>query len=104
MSYLFLTLAIAAEVVGSSLLKMTNGFRRILPTIICLAAYFLAYFSVAQSLRTMPLNVAYATWCGAGTVLTMCCGAALYKEHLTPKNIPGAAILLTGIIMLNCCQ
>lgn len=104
MSYLFLTVAICTEVIGSSLLKFTNGFRRLLPTVFCLGAYGLAYYTVSLSLKTLPLNVAYATWCGAGTVLTMICGVLIYKEKISREGLFGLILLVAGILLLNLCK
>ncbi len=87
MSYLFLTIAVLTEAAGSSLLKFNDGFKRVWPTIFCLSAYTLAYYSISLSLRTLPLNVAYATWCGAGTILTLFCGALLYHEKITIQSL-----------------
>lgn len=103
MPYLFLTIAIVTEVVGSSFLKFTNGFRRLWPTVICLTAYFAAYYSISLTLRTLPLNVAYATWCGVGTIATLFCGALLYHERITVQKLSGVLILTAGIVLLNFC-
>ena len=101
MAYVFLTVAVITEVVGSSLLKFTDGFRRLIPTLACLSAYLVAYYSISLSMRTLSLNVAYATWCGAGTVLTLFCGALLYHEKITRQSFMGVIILTAGIVLLN---
>ena len=101
MSYVYLVFAIATEVMGSGLLKCTNGFKKLLPTVFCLAFYGSAYYAVSLSLREIPLNIAYATWCGAGTILTALVGVLYYKEKLSATNIMGLFILTLGIIMLN---
>ena len=103
MAYVFLTIAVLTEAVGSSLLKFTDGFKRLLPTFFCLCAYLIAYYSISLSLRTLPLNVAYATWCGAGTVLTLFCGALLYHEKITIQRLLGVVVLTAGIVLLNHC-
>lgn len=101
MSYWYLAIGIVTEVVGSGLLKRTNGFKKIVPTILCLAFYGSAYYAVSLSLREIPLNVAYATWCGAGTVFTAMVGVLCYHERLSKVNVLGLIILVSGIVMLN---
>lgn len=101
MAYVFLTIAVLTEVVGSSLLKLTNGFKRFLPTLACLSAYMIAYYSISVSMQTLSLNVAYATWCGAGTVITLFSGALFYHEKITRQSFFGVIILTLGIVLLN---
>ena len=104
MSYMFLTIAILTEVVGSSLLKFTQGFKRFIPTVLCLLAYGVAYYTISLSMRDIPLNIAYATWCGVGTILTMLCGALIYKERINKTGFLGSVVLISGIVLLNYCN
>ena len=67
MSYLYLALAIV-EIIGSSLLKASEGFSKLYPTIGVIIAFVV--FSLSLSLKTIPLNTAYALWAGLGLVLT----------------------------------
>lgn len=103
MAYLFLAAGIIAEVVASGLLKITDGFKRIIPTILCLIGYISAYYLVSLSLRGIPLNIAYATWCGVGTIATALIGVLYYKEKMNKTNIIGLGIMTLGIVMLNYC-
>ncbi len=103
MAYLFLAAGIVAEVIASGLLKITDGFKRIIPTIFCLIGYLGAYYLVSLSLRGIPLNIAYATWCGVGTIATALIGVLYYKEKMSKTNIIGLGIMTVGIVMLNYC-
>ena len=56
---------------------------------------------VALSMKVLPLNIAYATWSGAGTLLTMIIGMVLFKERFRLSGYVGLVLLLGGIIALN---
>lgn len=101
MHYIFLVLGILTEICGSTLLKFTDGFQKKLLTILCLLAYGVAYYMVALSMKVLPLNIAYATWSGAGTLLTMIIAMVLFKERFKPSGYVGLVLLLGGIVALN---
>jgi small multidrug resistance pump len=69
MGYIYLAIAVLAEVAGTSFLKTTEGFTRPVPTAFVLVAYGLAFWMLSMSLKTMTVAVVYALWCGAGIVL-----------------------------------
>ena len=101
MHYSYLTIGILTEICGSTLLKFTDGFRKKFLAFLCLLAYGLSYYLVALSMKVLPLNIAYATWSGAGTLLTMLVGIGLFKERFHLSGYAGLALLLGGIVALN---
>lgn len=101
MHYVFLAAGIISELCGSTLLKFTDGFRKKFLSALCLLAYGLAYYLVALSMKVLPLNIAYATWCGTGTLMTMIIGATLFKERFRFSGYVGVVLLLGGIVALN---
>lgn len=101
MHYIFLVFGILTEICGSTLLKFTDGFQKKFLSALCLLAYGIAYYMVALSMNVLPLNIAYATWSGAGTLLTMLIGMILFKERFKPSGYVGLILLLVGIIALN---
>ena len=101
MHYVFLVIGILTEICGSTLLKFTDGFQKKFLAALCLLAYGIAYYMVALSMTVLPLNIAYATWSGAGTMLTMVIGMVLFKERFKPSGYLGLLLLLGGIIALN---
>jgi len=62
--YLYLTFAIAFEVIGTSALKASDSFTRLLPSLVCVFAYAVSFLLLALSLRTIPVGIAYAMWAG----------------------------------------
>ncbi|MFI7579753.1 DMT family transporter [Kocuria sp. M1N1S27] len=101
MPYVFLALAITAEVVGTSLLKYTEGFSRLWPTVGSLAMYGVAFALLAQTLRTIPVGVAYAMWSGLGTAAIVAIGAAFLGEPLTVTKVVGVSLVIAGVVVLN---
>ena len=101
MPYILLSVAIAAEIAATSLLKETDGFTRLGPTAACCTAYFLCYLCMAKALRHVNLGVAYATWCGAGIVVTALVSLLYYKEKLSLTGLVGIGLILIGCILVN---
>ena len=101
MPYILLSVAIAAEIAATSLLKETDGFTRLGPTAACCAVYFVCYLCMAKALRHINLGVAYATWCGAGIVVTALVSLLYYKEKLSLTGMIGVGLILIGCILVN---
>ncbi len=69
MAYLYLAIAIVGEVVGTAALKSTEEFTRLIPSLIVIVGYGMAFFFLTLALRTIPVGIAYAVWAGIGIVL-----------------------------------
>ncbi|MDF2416726.1 MULTISPECIES: DMT family transporter [Acinetobacter] len=101
MSYLFLTIAIIAEVIATSALKASQGFSVLIPSIITILGYAVALFFLSLTLKTIPVGIAYAIWSGAGIVLISTVGWIFFKQHLDLAAIIGLGLMLAGIIVIN---
>ncbi|ENU26615.1 DMT family transporter [Acinetobacter modestus] len=101
MSYLFLTIAIIAEVIATSALKASQGFSVLMPSIITILGYAVALFFLSLTLKTIPVGIAYAIWSGAGIVLISTIGWIFFKQHLDLAAIIGLGLMLGGIIVIN---
>ncbi|MFD0960389.1 DMT family transporter [Paenibacillus chungangensis] len=100
-AYLLLGCAIVMEVLGSSMLKLSQGFKRLLPSMGVVVGYGIAFYLFSIALKKLPLGVAYATWSGVGTILTVWIGVHVFKEKMNKKTILGLVLLLAGIVLLN---
>jgi multidrug transporter EmrE-like cation transporter len=98
---LVLVLAIASEVAGTAGLKASEGFGRPGPSALAVLGYALAFYFLAQSLKYIPLGVAYAIWSGLGTVGSVLLGLLIWKEILGPVHIVGIALIVVGVVVLN---
>ncbi|MFC5590757.1 DMT family transporter [Sporosarcina soli] len=99
--YVLLSIAILAEVFGSSMLKRTEGFKKIVPTIGVVVGYVVAFYTLSLSLQTLPLGLAYAIWAGVGTALTALVGVVFYKEEMNLKKSVGILLIIGGVALLN---
>ncbi|MET4141132.1 multidrug efflux SMR transporter [Pedobacter sp. UYP1] len=101
MKYLFLGLAITLEVIGSSFLKASDGFSKLLPSIITFIALVGCFFFFSQALKSIPLGIAYAIWAGLGIVLTAAVSVVIFKQTLDLPAILGILLIITGVIVMN---
>lgn len=100
-AWLFLMGAIFLEVGATSLLNLSNGFRRIAPTCGSLGLYFCAFFCLARALKHIPLGLAYAIWCGFGIVCIAAIGAVIFKQHLAWGAYIGIALIMLGTVVAS---
>src|SRR5699024_10465517 len=100
-AYLLLISAIISEVFGSAMLKETNGFKKLFPTIGVILGYGLSFYALSLSLKSLPLVTAYAIWSGLGTALTAIVGITIYKEKFHLKKLLGLLLIITGVTLLN---
>jgi small multidrug resistance pump len=101
MAYVFLLLAISAEVLGTSLLKATDGFTRLWPTLGLAVSYLFAFGMLALAVRDIPVGVAYAVWSGLGTAAIVAIGAAFLHEPLSVTKVVGVGLVIAGVVILN---
>ena len=98
---LLLVLAIVAEVGGTAGLKASEGFGRLGPSALAVLGYALAFYFLAQSLKYIPLGIAYAIWSGLGTLGSVLLGLLIWKEVLGPVHVLGIALIVVGVVVLN---
>ena len=102
MPYVFLLVAIAFEVVATSLLKSTEGFTRLWPTVAVLAGYAGAFAALAWAIKQeLPVGVAYAMWSGLGTAAIVAIGVAFLGEPISLQKVVGVALVIGGVAVLN---
>ena len=101
MAYLYLAVAIVAEVVATSALKATAGFTRVWPSALVVAGYGTAFYCLSLCLRTMSVGVAYAVWSGLGVVLVTAVAAVVYREVPDGWAVLGMGLIVAGVLVLN---
>jgi len=99
--YLYLSVAIVAEVIATSALKASNGFTNPLPSTVVLVGYGIAFYFLSLVLRTVPVGVAYAIWSGAGIVLIALVGWLMLKQALDAPAIVGMALIVAGVAVIQ---
>ncbi|MCF6209438.1 MAG: multidrug efflux SMR transporter [Gammaproteobacteria bacterium] len=101
MVYLYLTLAIIAEVAATSALKASKEFTVLGPSIVVVVGYGIAFYLLALVLRTMPVGVTYAIWSGLGIVLVTIVSIFLYGQIPDRPAILGMALIIAGVVIIN---
>ncbi|WP_410513089.1 multidrug efflux SMR transporter [Paenibacillus sp. BR2-3] len=100
-SYLFLMVAIISELFGTSMLKVSNGFTRLYPSLSTVLLFVLAFYMLSLSLQQIPLGKAYAIWSGVGTMATAIIGIIVWKETVSLSYIIGILLIVLGVVILN---
>lgn len=102
MTYVFLLCAIVAEVIATSLLKSTEGFTRLWPTVVCLTGYAVSFALLALSIaRGMQTDVAYALWSAIGTALIVLIAVLFLGSPVSVAKVLGVGLIIAGVVTLN---
>ena len=101
MGYLYLGIAVAAEVIATSALKASDGFTRPLPTVIVALGYGVAFYFLSLVLKTVPVGVAYAIWSGAGIVQIGLIGWLVLKQPLDVPAMLGMGLIIAGVAVIQ---
>ncbi|MFN5757416.1 MAG: SMR family transporter [Planctomycetia bacterium] len=99
--WIYLAIAIAAEVVGTSFLRSTAGFTKLVPSLLVVAGYGLAFFFLSLTLEKIPVGIAYAVWSGAGVTLIAAIGWLFLGQKLDAAAIVGMGLIVAGVVVLN---
>ena len=101
MAYFYLAIAIIAEVAATSALKASAEFTRLVPSLIVIVGYGIAFYCMTLVLRSIPVGITYAVWAGLGIVLVTIVGAILYKEIPDIPAVIGIGLIVAGVIVIN---
>lgn len=100
--YLWLALAIAAEVTGTLSLRASEGFSRLVPSLLVVLGYGVAFFSLSQALsRGLPIGIAYGIWAAAGVAVIAIVGALFLSEPLSWVQVGGIGLVIAGVLALE---
>lgn len=98
---LILFLAILSEVIGTTALKLSDGFTKLVPSLIVVLGYGASFYLLSISLKVIPIGLAYAIWSGVGIVLTVIAGMIIWKESLDWARVTGIVLIILGILIIN---
>ena len=100
-SALFLAAAILLEITGTTALKLSDGFTRLIPVIVVLAGYVSSFVMLSQALRGIDLSIAYAVWSGVGTALVATIGILWFGEPAGIWKLASLALIVIGVAGLH---
>ena len=101
MHWVYLLIAIVAEVIATSALKASAEFTRLLPSIVVVAGYLTAFYFLSLTLRTLPVAIVYAMWSGIGIALIALVGWLFLKQSLDAAALIGIGLIVSGVLVLN---
>jgi multidrug transporter EmrE-like cation transporter len=100
-AWLLLGTAIVAEVIGTSALKASEGFTRLLPSVVVVLGYAVAFYCLSLVLKTVPVGIAYAVWSGLGIVLITLVAFVVYGQKIDLPGLIGMGLIVVGVVVLN---
>ena len=100
-NYLYLALAIIAETMATTALKMSEQFTRPLPSVVVVIGYAAAFYLLSLSLRTIPIGVAYAVRSAVGIVLVTVARMVMFKQVPDLPAVIGLLLIIAGVVTIN---
>ncbi len=100
-AWMFLTAAIALEVVGTVLLKMSDGFEKWHWGVLSIVCYACCFWLFAPALKVIPVGVAYALWAGVGILVVTIIGYLVFREQLGAVQLACIALITIGAVGLR---
>jgi multidrug transporter EmrE-like cation transporter len=100
-NWLYLAVAIVSETIATSALKSSEGFSRLLPSILVVVGYAVAFYFLSLTLRTIPVGIAYAVWSGVGIVLITLVGWLVFGQKMDTPALLGMGLIVAGVIVMN---
>ncbi|MCS7279078.1 MAG: multidrug efflux SMR transporter [Thermodesulfobacteriaceae bacterium] len=101
MHFICLIIAIILEVLGTTNMKLSQGFTKILPSILMFVFYGLSFAFLTLALKKIDMSIAYAIWSGVGTALVTIVGIVLFKESITVLKLISIGLIILGVVGLH---
>ena len=100
-AWILLAIAIAFEVMGTTCMKLSQGFTRPVPSVAMFVFYGLAFACNTMAIKTLDLSITYAVWSGVGTIATACIGIFFFKEAATALKMASISLIVAGVFGLH---
>jgi small multidrug resistance pump len=101
MAYLYLAVAVIAEVIATSALKASEEFTKLIPSALVIIGYGVAFYCLTLVLRNISVGIAYAIWAGLGIVLIAIVGAVLFRQIPDIPAVLGMTLIVSGVVVIN---
>ncbi|WP_261444258.1 SMR family transporter [Serratia grimesii] len=99
--FMYLAMAIVAEVIAATMLKASEGFTRLWPSLVVVVGYGVAFWGLSMVVKTMPLGIVYAIWSGMGIVLVSIAAVFVYQQKLDLPAVFGMGLIIAGVLVIN---
>ena len=94
-------IAVVMEITWAVALPLTEGFSRLLPSAVVIAAMILAFFPLSVAARHLPIGTLYAVWTGLGAAGTATLSILVHGDAITPVRIIGLSCIVIGVVGLR---
>ena len=101
MGWILLVVAILLEVVGTTNMKLSEGFSKLVPSVLVLLFYALSIVALTFAVHRLDVSVAHAVWSGMGTALVAMIGIWFFQESLTTTKLIALGLIIVGVAMLH---
>lgn len=101
MAYVYLVIAIIAEIFATTMMKDTNGFTVLLPSVLTILGYIVTFYALSLCIQTIPTGVIYALWSGFGIIGIAILGWIIHKQALDIPAIAGIVLILAGVLVIK---
>ena len=93
--------AVLSEVIATTSLKFSEGFTKLIPSVIVVLGYGISFYLFSLSLKVIPIGTVYALWSGIGIMLTVLAGIVIWRESMDWAHSIGILLIMLGIIIIN---
>lgn len=101
MPYVYLVIAILFETIGTTALKASEGFTKLWPSVIVVIGYSVSFWFLAQTLKTIPVGIAYAFWSALGIAFITFIGWVIFGQKLDGPAIVGLGLIISGVVVIS---
>lgn len=101
MEWIYLAIAVVAEVAATSALKASEGMSRLAPSVVVVIGYGIAFYLLSLTLKTIPVGIVYAVWSGMGVVLISLVGYWAFEQALDTPAMIGMGLIVAGVLVIN---
>ncbi|ELQ5346034.1 QacE family quaternary ammonium compound efflux SMR transporter [Escherichia coli] len=100
-TWIILLIAVICEVVATTSLKLSEGFTKLVPSVVVVVGYAIAFYCLSITLKSIPLGIAYAVWSGLGIVTVSILGWLVFGQKLDIWALLGMFLIICGVLILN---
>jgi small multidrug resistance pump len=101
MAWILLAVAISAEICATVAMKYADGFTRLWPSVAVVIGYLIAFGTLGQVAKHLPISLIYAIWSGVGTAAIAAIGFTVLGEPVTVPKVIGIGLIIGGVVLLN---
>ena len=101
MAWVFLLIGGVAEIVWAAFMKESQGFSKVVPSVVTIVFMVISFYFLALSMRTIPLGTAYVIWTGIGAIGAFIIGLTIYQEPVNGLRILAAVLIVSGLVLMK---